>query len=81
MSEHSAFAVFGFDTTHEALQAESVLLAAGEDVVLIPTPRALGTMCGFAVRVPLERQDPALDAMADEGLMPTGLIEMNDRVG
>lgn len=79
MSLPATFAVFGFESTHDALKAETVLLAAGEEVVLIPTPKALGTLCGFAVRVPLERQDPALDALADEGLMPNGLIEIEDR--
>lgn len=79
MSAGQTFAVFGFESTHDALKAETILLAAGEDVVLIPTPKALGTLCGFAVRVPIERRDPALDAMADEGLMPNGLIEIEDR--
>lgn len=82
MSERTAlFAVLGFDSTHDALRAESELLAAGEDVVLIPTPRALGTLCGFAVRVPAECQDRALDVLADAGIMPSGYVEMNDRVG
>lgn len=82
MGEASArFAVLGFDSTHDALRAETVLLAAGEDVVLIPTPRALGTLCGFSVRVPAERQDRALDTLADAGLMPTGYVEISDRVG
>ncbi|MHB1323662.1 MAG: DUF3343 domain-containing protein [Coriobacteriia bacterium] len=73
------FAVFGFEGTHEALRAESVLLDAGEEVALIPTPRALGSLCGFAVRVPLHRRDAALDELADAGIMPNGLIEIGDR--
>lgn len=82
MSERTAlFAVLGFDSTHDSLRAEGVLLAAGEDVVLIPTPRVLGTLCGFSVRVPAERQDRALDVLADAGLMPTGYAEISDRVG
>lgn len=80
MSESLArFAVFGFDSTHDALKAESVLLAAGEEVALIPTPKVLGTLCGFAVRVRAERQDAALDLMADADLMPTGYAEIEDR--
>lgn len=73
------FAVFGFDSTHDALKAESLLLSAAEEVALIPTPRVLGTLCGFAVRVPAERQDAALDVMADGGLIPTGYAEIDDR--
>lgn len=73
------FAVFGFDSTHVALQAESALLAAHEDVALIPTPRALGTLCGFAVRVALEARGPALKVLTEAGIEPTGEIEMSDR--
>lgn len=79
-TNHERFAVFGFVSTHDALKAESVLLEAGEDVALIPTPRALGTLCGFAARVPADRQDQALDVMADAGIMPNGFIEIGDRV-
>jgi hypothetical protein len=74
------FAVFGFDSTHDALRAENVLLAADEDVVLIPTPRALGSLCGFAVRVPLKQRGPALVHLMEAGLEPSAEIEMSDRV-
>lgn len=73
------FAVFGFDSTHVALQAENTLLVAREDVVLIPTPHALGTLCGFALRVPLARRQLCLDALAECLIEPTGEIEMTDR--
>jgi hypothetical protein len=77
---HVRFAVFGFDSTHDALRAESVLLAASEEVALIPTPKALGSLCGFAVRVPLERRVFALEAMRSAGCAPNAETEMGDRV-
>jgi len=73
------FAVFGFDSTHVALQAESALLAAHEEVALIPTPRALGSLCGFAIRVALDDRGPALKVLAEAGIEPSGEIEISDR--
>ena len=81
MSErHERFAVFGFGSTHDALRAENVLLAADFDVALIPTPRALGTLCGFSVRVPLARRDAATAVFSKAGVDPSGVIETEDRV-
>lgn len=74
------FTVFGFAGTHDALKAEEVLLEAGTDVVLIPTPRALGSLCGFAVRVPVSQRDEALSALAAAGRGPDGEAEIEDRV-
>ncbi|MDO8848230.1 MAG: DUF3343 domain-containing protein [Coriobacteriia bacterium] len=79
-AEREAFAVFGFEGTHEAIRAEEVLIAAEVDVVLIPTPRALGSLCGFAVRVPIAERASALEALKASGLEPGGEVEMRDRV-
>ncbi len=81
MSEERApFAVFGFAGTHDALQAEDVLLAGGVEVVLIPTPRVLGSLCGFAVRVPAAEREGALEALSAAGITPDGEAEIRDRV-
>jgi hypothetical protein len=45
------YAVYGFETTHDALVAESDTLAGDLEVRLIPTPRELGGLCGLALRV------------------------------
>jgi hypothetical protein len=74
------FTVFGFAGTHDALKAEEVLLGAGIDVVLIPTPRSLGTLCGFAVRVPVHQRDDSLAALAGAQREPDGEAEIEDRV-
>ncbi len=80
-AERRPFAVFGFNSTHEALQAERALLAADIEVALIPTPRALGSLCGFAVRVPAAMSEAAARILDDARIDPTGLIEIEDRVG
>lgn len=79
MTSGATFAVFGFDSTHDALAAENALVAAAEEVVLIPTPRKLGTLCGFAVRVPLGRRQHALRLLEAAGIAPNGEIELADR--
>lgn len=73
------FAAFGFDSTHDALQAEDALLAANIEVALIPTPRALGSLCGFAVRVPVGERDAAVAAFASARIEHNGEIEIEDR--
>ena len=80
MTEREAFTVFGFEGTHEAIRAEEVLIAADVDVVLIPTPRALGTLCGFAVRIPVAEREIARAALKDARLEPGGEVEVWDRV-
>jgi hypothetical protein len=81
MKKRGLFVVFGFDATHEALRAEGALLAADVEVALIPTPRALGSLCGFAVRVPSAERDAALTALAASRVEPNRTIEIEDRVG
>jgi len=57
--ESRLFAVFGFETTHDALAAEDALRDVGLDAVPIPTPRALGATCGIAIRIPVEQAEEA----------------------
>lgn len=79
-SEKAEFTVFGFAGTHDALRAEDVLLEAAVDVVLIPTPRALGSLCGFAVRVPSPERIAAIEALHAAMLSPDGEIKVMDRI-
>mgnify|MGYP001246041604 CR=1 FL=1 len=74
------FSVFGFAGTHEAIRAEEVLISAAVDVVLIPTPRALGSLCGFAVRVPVGERDAAHEALLAAMLEPAGEVRIYDRM-
>lgn len=45
------FVVLGFHTTHDALEAEALLLDLGFDVVPIPSPKSIGALCGIALRL------------------------------
>lgn len=61
------FAVLGFNTTHDALDAEALLEDMGIDVTPIPAPPETSATCGIALR--LEQSD-----------VDRGLIYL-DRVG
>jgi len=80
-SASPSFAVFGFETTHDAMRAERVLEEAAIEVTLIPTPKSLGTLCGLAARVPLGLEDAAATALAAAHVAIRGRIRVDDRVG
>ena len=72
------FAVFGFESTHEALAAERVLKDAGLQVVPIPAPASLGTHCGIALRVRESSSEQALFELRAHDIEPSGIILMDD---
>jgi hypothetical protein len=45
------FAVFAFHSTHDALDAETLLQDMGVEVVPIPAPAAVSGGCGIALRL------------------------------
>lgn len=45
------FVVLGFSSTHDALDAESLLGDMGIEVVPIPAPKEVGSLCGIALRI------------------------------
>ncbi len=51
------FVVYGFATTHRALDAEALLRDMGVQVVPVPTPKSLGALCGIALRVDPEEAE------------------------
>lgn len=76
--EPRPFVVFGFRTTHEALEAEHVLKSAGMGVVPVPTPAVLGELCGIALRLEPEQADPARAVLAAAGITPEAAGEVLD---
>lgn len=81
MTASAEFTVFGFETTHDAMRAESVLEDAGIAVVLIPTPKALGTLCGLAARVPRDAVEASAAALEAANVRTSVTIEIVDRTG
>jgi hypothetical protein len=78
MREPRTFHVFGFATTHEALDAEALLDDMGVDVVPIPTPKGLGAHCGIALRVPLDETERAQRYLENAGITPASTTQIED---
>lgn len=57
--ELKPYLVFGFGSTHDALDAESLLEDMGIDVVPVPAPTELGKLCGIGLRVPPDQSERA----------------------
>lgn len=72
------FAVFGFGSTHAALDAEALLQDLGVEVVAIPSPKALGDLCGLALRLELAEEERAARYLEDAGMAPTSRLRVED---
>jgi len=62
------FAAFGFESTHEALDAEQLLGDLGIDVVPMPAPKTLGSRCGIALRIELTDEERAVAYLDAAGI-------------
>ena len=62
------FAAFGFESTHEALDAEQLLIDLGIDVVPMPAPKTLGSRCGIALRIELADEERAVAYLEAAGI-------------
>lgn len=73
------FVVYGFRSTHDALAAEQVLEEAAARFRVVPSPKALGALCGIAVRVLPEDVPVAEAAMVTGGVEWTAKTTLRDR--
>ena len=80
MSERATFSALGFESTHDALAAEVELKAANVTVVPIPAPKALGALCGVALRIPPETVPLAEETLAASGIAISGRVSFEDWV-
>lgn len=71
--------MLGFATTHQALDAERVLLECGVTAKLIPAPIELGgALCGIALRVPAEKSEEAENCLSRASLPAEATVRMED---
>ena len=73
-----AFAVLGFESTHDALDAETLLGDLGIDVVPIPAPKTIGSQCGIALRIEVADEDRALDYLGAAAITIAARARMDD---
>ena len=72
------FKVLGFASTHDALDAEALLLDLGIDVVPMPAPKSLGTLCGIALRLEVADEQRALGFLSGAGIVVGASGEVED---
>ena len=76
--QRRTFAVLGFESTHDALDAESLLGDLGIDVVPIPAPKIIGAHCGIALRIELEDEARATEFLGSAGITVGARTEIED---
>ena len=72
------FVVLAFGSTHASLAAETVLVAAGFTVRVMPLPRHRGNQCGIALRLPPAEEHAALEELAKHDLTVSARDEIED---
>ena len=72
------FVVYGFESTHAALAAESLLKDMGVAVVPVPAPKSIGRLCGIALRVEPAESARAEELLANAGMEPNARVEIED---
>ena len=72
------FAVFGFASTHDALDAEALLAELGVESVPIPAPASLGALCGIALRIEPEDESRARKYLERAGVVIKSQGEVED---
>jgi hypothetical protein len=72
------YAVLGFATTHDALDAESLLEDLGIEIVPIPAPPSVSGGCGIALRMLPEELDRAIRYLESAGIQIAGKQEIDD---
>jgi len=72
------FVVFGFPTTHDALDAETLLGDLGIAVVPIPAPKSIGALCGVALRLAPEDESRAATYLGGAGITVSARADVQD---
>ncbi|MBC7228785.1 MAG: DUF3343 domain-containing protein [Actinobacteria bacterium] len=68
-----------FDSTHQAMSAESALRSAGVRHAVINTPREFTVNCGISLRIAVELRDAAVAALDERGVVYAGVEPYRSR--
>ena len=72
------FVVLGFASTHDALDAESLMADMGIEVVPIPAPKVVGSLCGIALRVDPSDESRAVRYLEGASIVVSGRADIED---
>ena len=76
--EPRTFVALGFESTHDALDAETLLGDVGIEVVPMPTPSVLGARCGIALRLDPSDERRAFEYLSRAGITVAGRGDITD---
>ena len=65
--------LIAFDSVHQAIRAEQLLLKADVPVEMVPTPREISASCGQSVRFPAGSADAVLALLEREKIAFRGI--------
>jgi hypothetical protein len=65
--------LISFDSVHQAIRAEQLLLKAGVPVEMVPTPREISASCGQSLRFPAGSADAVLALLEQEKIAFRGI--------
>ncbi len=68
--------LIAFDSVHQAIRAESLLLKAGVPVELVPTPREISASCGQSVRFAEDAAEPVKALLERERIVFRGIYSI-----
>ncbi|MBS3957089.1 MAG: DUF3343 domain-containing protein [Clostridiales bacterium] len=72
------FVIFGFTTTHAALDAERVLLDLGVPLIPVPAPKGFGALCGIGLRLDVADAVRAAEYLDRAGIEVARSVEVAD---
>ena len=65
--------LIAFDSVHQAIRAESLLLKAGVPVELVPTPREISASCGQSLQFAEAAAEPVRALLERERIVFRGI--------
>ena len=68
--------LIAFDSVHQAIRAEQLLLKADVPVEMVPTPREISASCGQSVRFPAGSADAVLALLEREKIAFRGIYSV-----
>jgi hypothetical protein len=72
------FGVVLFHTNSSAMQAEAVLVRAGQAIKLIPTPRELSSDCGISLRFDWDQKSEVEGYLARAKVEHAGIFPLGE---
>jgi len=68
--------ILTFESVHQALRAEKVLLEAGFSVIVLPVPREISSDCGIAIKFSCEEEMRVKTVLEEQKVRIEGIHQL-----